>query len=480
MKKGVITLCIMLTRLAAEGQYSEFITYDNGLIYDTRTMNRLSVIVDSLNIRFRTCDLSHPYYSFPQGVGYYVELSKAQQKAISDGITLEEFRSRFPKASLQEIWVIKRPYREESVNYIRYAGLPFGWGDEPSVIVRDRPANNKERGWVIDEEGSAAFFLTGLKQVELAHAYARMVQYVDCMIDTTALIYLPEAEAQVYQVVKPNSKAESFLAWANDFTGKPDFPSYETIPDKDIDSVFLAYEHAHRKWDSARLHALDEKIEVSHYWKSLLMEARDEALSNGNTDSRLEFYVARYLSKEDALRMKRSRRVMGYCSQDLSPRYHAVEICQLAAETAKWDIFLRSHLDVMNDRFARQSDGSYAWEGRKTYLKELEELNIDATDLLLGTCLRVVNVSPGHYRGDIGRVGRALAESRDRDAVEAKMAAVILDGEMDVYNRLLFAYLFSHYVANLEDSEYQERMKERMDVLVASLPAEAQAIWKKN
>jgi hypothetical protein len=42
----------------------EFTTYPNGLIYDEGTMNRLGVIVDSLNLKFRSCDLSKPYYSF--------------------------------------------------------------------------------------------------------------------------------------------------------------------------------------------------------------------------------------------------------------------------------------------------------------------------------------------------------------------------------------------------------------------------------
>jgi len=44
---------------------SEFQIYSSGLIYDQPTMTKLGHIVDSLNVRFRTCDLAHPYYSFP-------------------------------------------------------------------------------------------------------------------------------------------------------------------------------------------------------------------------------------------------------------------------------------------------------------------------------------------------------------------------------------------------------------------------------
>ena len=47
--------------MTCHGQSTEFKVYPNGLIYDSITMHRLSGIVDSLNIRFRSCDLAHPY-----------------------------------------------------------------------------------------------------------------------------------------------------------------------------------------------------------------------------------------------------------------------------------------------------------------------------------------------------------------------------------------------------------------------------------
>ncbi len=49
--------------------------------------------------------------------------------------------------------------------------------------------------------------------------------------------------------------------------------------------------------------------------------------------------------------------------------------------------------------FDRMSDGSYAYAGRKTYLKELEELNLDVVDLILGLSLRAENMAEKHYVG---------------------------------------------------------------------------------
>ena len=149
----------------------------------------------------------------------------------------------------------------------------------------------------------------------------------------------------------------------------------------------------------------------------------------------------------------------------------------LSAETAQWDIFLRSHLDIMNDNFERMSDGSYAWGGRKTYLKELEELDIAATDLLLGTALRVENVDDNHYFGSIGRVGRALADTEDKDALEHRLVTMIADDKLDPFNRLLMSFMLSHYVANLDDEARKESAKGKLELAVKDLPEILQGEW---
>ncbi|HNH61544.1 MAG TPA: hypothetical protein PLS80_16025, partial [Cyclobacteriaceae bacterium] len=167
-------------------------------------------------------------------------------------------------------------------------------------------------------------------------------------------------------------------------------------------------------------------------------------------------------------------------SQDMSPRYHAMNICQLAAQTAQWDIFLRSHLDIMNDRFRRMSDGSYAQAGRKTYLKELEELHIPAVDLLLGTTLRVSNVNENHYWGAINRTGRSLADANDKDELENCMITMMQDNNLDLYNRLLIAFLCDNYAYNLEDKTRRDAVAQRLENVIKTMPAEIQDVWKIN
>jgi hypothetical protein len=149
-----------------------------------------------------------------------------------------------------------------------------------------------------------------------------------------------------------------------------------------------------------------------------------------------------------------------------------MNICMLSAQTAQWDIFLRSHLDIMNDRFERNSDGSWAWKHRQTYLKELEALDINAPDLLFGTVLRTVSVSDNHYFGDVRRIGRALAETSDPRKVEMQMLQMLSDSKLDLFNRVLMGYLFANYNYHLQDESLKMRNQVRLKEAVASLPME--------
>ncbi|CAN5116318.1 hypothetical protein BH09BAC3_BH09BAC3_38230 [soil metagenome] len=463
------TFLVLITTGCCFAQDNEFKIHSNGLIYDSSTMKTLGHIVDSLNVKFRTCDPSHPYLSYEQGFAHYVVApSKAVRKLIHDGISFEDYARKYPRSiKRRNVWIKKSHYiNYENENFVEYASLPGK--DELSIDLKNRKANDKTTGWILQDDDEGAFYLTGLSAQKLPPDLARLVQYVDCMVDTTAQVFFPDAKGAVYQRVNENTKAKQFIEWAESFPDEPSYPDYNKI--ENFDSAFNIFQPKYEAWDSLRMRHLDSQMQTSQYWKSLLMDARDEAFENSNSDARLEMYVGRYLSDADALRLMRGRRVIGNCSQDQSPRYHAMNICRLAAETAQWDIFLRSHLDIMNDRFERQSDGSYAWAGRKTYLKELEELDIDAIDLLLGTTLRVQNVSKNHYNGYINRTGRALADADDKDALELRMISMIQNDKLDPYNRVLIVYLFKNYVYNLDDEKRKAACTATLREVVKELP----------
>jgi hypothetical protein len=168
--------------------------------------------------------------------------------------------------------------------------------------------------------------------------------------------------------------------------------------------------------------------------------------------------------------MKRNRIVVGQCSQDDGPRIHAMNIAVLSAESTSWEVFLRAHLDIMNNRFERASDGSYAWGRRNTYIREIEELDIDMQELLLGISLRISNPSENHYYGSIGRLGRALSETTNRRQLEETILAMIQDEKLDDYNRLLMHYLFLNYTYYLPEKKDRERNLQELEQADKTLP----------
>jgi hypothetical protein len=474
MQKLILFSLVIVHTFSSNCQPStEFAIHDNGLIYDEFTMNKLGHIVDSLNLRFKSCEPKN-YTALPQGYATFTHVpgnGKKVREAIRNNISVEDFVKTFG-ASHQKAWIIKSVYKDyRGRKTIEYFSLPLRERSAIGLTLPFRSGNDKIRGWVMeeDEDGISALFLEGLKEPELVPAYARLVQYVDCMIDTTAQIYLTEKSSRSYPEPPPDSKITRFLAWANDYEGEPQLPKIEW-DGPFAESQYAKFQREHTQWNNARIAALDEKIQKGHYYKSLLMEATAEAIDNSIGNGELEFYVERYLSAKQALQMKRNRQPQGNCSMDQTPRIHAANICRLAASTAQWDIFLRAHLDIMNDNFSRASDGSWAWAGRGTYLKELEELDINAPDLLIGTCLRAGNVSDNHYFGDIGRIGRALSETSKNNELENRLLLMIADEQLDLFNRLLIVYLFDNYNHHLKDEERKASNVARFKTALATLP----------
>jgi len=174
--------------------------------------------------------------------------------------------------------------------------------------------------------------------------------------------------------------------------------------------------------------------------------------------------------KEKLLDEMRSTRVIGGCSQDDSPREHAVNIALLSAETNNWEVFIKAHLDILNDSFDRMSDGSYAWNRRKTYIREIEDLNIDVENLILGISLRIENPENNHYYGSISRIGRALAESKNRKEIEQEMLLIISDTELDLLNRLLIYFLYVNCNYHLTDDAVRQENTERLKTVINTFP----------
>ncbi len=382
---------------------TEFETYSKGLIYSDATMNILKHLVDSLNLKFKKCDVNKVFYSKKQTLGYYIELDtgNVQQAKIDleKQMPLEQFIKKHPLAKVEKnVFLIKYKYTDYQ-NKEKVAFYKVDLGDRSRVeIVLDIDKKPYEQAckntWVFKhfekteyshEEIQAFYFPEEFESKPLPSKYALQINYADCLIDTTATIF----------------KSDPKEGWVD-------------LPDN---------------------------------WQALPQK-----------------------NKLKLLNEMRATTVVGACSLDSRPREHALNIALLSAETTQWDIFLKAHLDIMNDHFSRVTDASYAYGNRKTYIRELEDLNINLPDLVFGTAIQVENPAENHYFSSVDRMGRALAEAKDIEQFKSQLIAMMADPELDHYNKVVAYYMLLNYIYNLEDKQEQKANEVVLAKAVNTLP----------
>lgn len=452
--------------------YEEFPVYDNGLIYSPATMDALHEAVAEKNLSFQSCEPNPHLLSYPQSTGHYFKIKRGSQKlleAIRGMGSLDEMIQYYPFVEVEyNLPVVLLPRYGSRRKLVLYA--PPLQKDQYNGIsialdsLTEASLQPDQHVIVMESDGGLEGFWLDrpLAQQKFMPEHALLIQYVDCMIDTNHLVALTPSQTSA-----PDETLQALLdevdQWLNSFPVKaPDYPSIEYKVEEDDNEVYYAaleqFEKEKAHWNTKRLAYLDEKVAGQAEFQALLQQLADYAVAgrlDGWTAEAYEFYIARYHDPSIALLSKRQRRVIGGCSQDTRPREHALEIARLAAETQEWSIFLRAHLNILNDRFDRVSDGSYAWGARQTYLRELEALGLDVPELLIGSCLQALHTAEHHYAGSISRIGRALAESENRPAVEHLLLELLASPNLDLYNRIRISYLAFHYESWLIESADQ-------------------------
>ena len=361
----------------------EFTQYKNGLIYSENAMNKLGKVVDSLNLKYKTCDLTKVFYSQLHTIGYAVKMDTGNvseaKKDMDLNIPIEDFIRKYPEAVIEkDLLIIKSKEKDDERNdIIRIREIPVNGYYATSIgfnytkELYNGPSKNKwaynywEKSSNSDEQIYGFFFPENFKSIPLAPKYSRQIIYSECLIDPSVSKFKEDAKSERFGVSFP-------------------------------------------KGDLKKL-------------------------------SKQE--------KEKLLDELRSIELIGNCSQDSAPRMQGVYMALLSAETANWEVFLKSHLDIVNDRFERVSDSGYARERRGTYIKELESLNINVPDLLFGITFRIENPVNNHYFGDVSRLGKAVSESKDVELFLSQLLSMISDKNLDDYNRIAayFFYLNCNY-----------------------------------
>lgn len=463
--RSFLSLLLLLFLYGVRAQ--EFKIHSNGLIYSDTTMRQLSRIVDSLDLRFRTCELNRSFHSLWQTKGHYLRLdtlAEAGYRDLQTGMDLNAWRQRYPWAEIDTHLLVVAFWLDDEKSY-EFRSWPGQ--DWVSVRLDSLGFNHPVRGqhwyhlryYPLDTSAYLRIFVftADWQSRPLPEAYARWVQYADCMVDTTTTTYFVGAYEEGEDADSVSLPARDRL-WA--YVDPPGKPQPGT------DEYWKKYD----AWCKKRDARVQDTLSKTPQFAELLTAAADEAVRRKVSAEELEPWVGQYLPKKKLLNLLRLRQVWGMCSQDDSPRIHARNIAKTAAESASWEVFLRSHLDLLSDRFPRASDGSYAWGRRETYLPELEALGLNVSDLMFGITLRIRDAAKNHYYGNVGRLGRGLSEAKNTAEIESKVLAGIADPALDDFNRLLLFYLYDHLAywkvqREMGEDADQEEVVKRADAM---------------
>lgn len=449
-----------------QSEVSEFETYSNGFIYKPGDMKVLRKIADSLNLIYGNQTLNKTYYSWQQGRLFYVSFKgessdlNAIVKEVEAQSSFYEVVTRYKSfvAYMDTTKVVgrKRIFTDSSnATYDYLTGNPF-WGYDGFYMERSFKQKTDVAGqWSYEYfaktsnsskpiyELSCHYFPDSLQSQKLPPCYARLIDYTDCIIDTSSSIFLGKKLIYGYE-------DEPYV-----------FDAYYLSINNYINRFLHKTNHGNNDYEYAHLTSEKIKLGIRNItdtgFTNLIKRATAFYMKTRDCNSEMEELITATGYPEKALFLKRHRKIGGGCSMDEAPRIHMQNIALLSANTGQWNVFIRAHLDIMNDRFMRATDGPYAFGPRKTYIKELEALDIDIVDLVLGLTLYAANTASNHYQGDIYRLGRAISESAYRKNFEEKAITMIKDNNLDRLNRELIFYLYVSYLQYLDPKEIAER-----------------------
>ncbi|SFO76324.1 hypothetical protein SAMN05428949_6538 [Chitinophaga sp. YR627] len=448
MKRSCLILTILLYLcLSTLAQTKDTLPAQNPyakLYYSRSDIEQLKRTADSLNLKYLECVPNPLYHSLPQTEGTVVTLSGVKKEdkpkledLLKKGATLQEIRAAelsIIEDSAHVLIAYENSYdqrRKQMVTTI-YSGdakritnqelsdlfspsdtwmyVSHFWNDKYSFVA-----------WRRDHSFSS---------IQLPVEYAKMIQYVDCMVDPciSITLYDQREEGATNESLK---KLVTYMMLKN--------PRPADLGD-DPNLTLSDYNY------------LYNDLKTNARTRELFDGAIKEAIEKRIGNETLELLADGRYSPDTLLLLKRIRQVVGFCSMDNAPSLHTRDIAKLAAQTHQWPVFIRSHLDIMNDRFQRNSDASYGKVIRGTHFPELELLDIPVQQLLLGTVFWASDLAEGHYWGNIGRLGRAFTESAHAADFEKQVLKCMQDDSLDPINRCLFFMLYTSYCFELKDT----------------------------
>jgi len=378
------------------GQKTEF-------IYTNSSLTKLTHLVDSINKEHKSSTHLKRYRSKYQARGHSIYMDKGRvrlaKKDIDKNISFEKFVSKYSTAIVRKDLLIikskKSNYFNEPIIYFMDHDKADIYHSPVAYEYNSKLYDKKLKGnWVysyIRGDGLfkstlvAYYILSEFESQVLPSKYAKMIQYVDRMVDTSRA------------TIPVNSKFSV--------------------------SIYASYDPLHMSVDQKRNY-------INELWNTLW--------SN---------------------KMSECRDIRGYSKR----------IAIISAEINQWESFLNAHLLLMFADIHQEKLG-YGTENKNHYIDELEAININLTDLLLGSYLRLHEPSKNHFQTHEDLLAGLIAIMKNSGSIEDELLSMIKDSSLDDYNRIRIYLLYKKYINSLNDENSSNEKKSRLKEAVNELP----------
>ncbi|RYY98026.1 MAG: hypothetical protein EOO11_09240 [Chitinophagaceae bacterium] len=413
----------------------EFGAGPDELLYPGSTLFKLRVLAAFRLWWKELLEPPKPYRSRPQARGRYFYLSgwkaASAPRDMDRHILYRDFVAKYGKSS-PEMLVVKERYQDAEGRLSSMIAV-VDLDSDIGLRMDGRPGAYDSAGkgsWCYVEEPypggkdiRAIYVTTDFSTQPLPERYGYMLRYTDRLTDSSEALFRPGARPVVDAFPEPpveDSATRRFLDYAHAATGAGYRAGYYRVTLLEAEVCTLR-----------ALRLRDPEF------NRLLHAGMAEALGDGFPSAEFQAYAEVLVSPVAALELKRRCVLKGSCSRSQGPRAHVYAIAQLAGRASRLPVFLRAHLELLNDHFFRESDNSIAFEERGTYEGELDRQGIRSIDLLLGTLLRTEDPGAHRVQGNGYRIGEVLAYMPGEPFWTGRLAEMWGDPELDEYNRVL-------------------------------------------
>lgn len=458
--------------------------YSQNQILNEKDIPKLNSIIKSLEEDVYKKNKTSVYESLPQATANYFKIITNKPNEFLNSLNYAENFEQLVKEnpSLQidrDLLIIKNVgvnYKKEKKIKVKSFEIGKSKNHLIEINYTDSLNNNKIKFlYSIHKETQIknkyasiiqGFYLNNnFKSVLIPEKYADWIQYTDIMVEPETKLFLGED--------RPSSKGfdftiniiDSLVSYYELKTNKPPYKK---------DQDYISQSKELDAWQSKKQVYADSLFKNDKQFKKILNKALKYAEKNKISNGDLEDFTAYLISKEKALNLMRQNQQVGSCSFDNNPITQQKRIANLAAQTQNWGVFIKSFLNVMNDKVSRVANSNIASEARETYINELLKLDLDLNKILMGSNLRIEDKINNHYFSDGRKIAKVYAslDADHQQYFENTIQEILSNKAMDAFNKLHFYNTYNYYQYFLNDSLEIKRVEKNIANLIPFLPDE--------